>query len=73
MKIKMKKETMIKFALIIALIIIIGITVLLINKTDTVMTQTGKFYQYYAGIKTEYEGTIHLNKEERYFNSNSWR
>ena len=68
---KLQKETIIKFSLIIALIVIITITVLFIRETDTSMTQTGRFYQYYAGIKNQYEGTLHLNREERYYNSNS--
>lgn len=60
----MKKETIVKVALIIALIIIVMIAIILIKKTDTVMIQDGHFYQYYFGVRNEYIGKIYLNREE---------
>lgn len=67
----MKKETIIKIALIIAMIVIAIVAIILIRKTDTIIIQDGDFYQYYYGVKNEYKGKVYLNREERNFKNNN--
>lgn len=61
----MKKDTIIKFLLVIILIVVVVFLVNYINRLNTNTTEEHSFYQYFGGQKVEYTGVLEIEKRSK--------
>ena len=60
----MKKETIFKIFIFLALVLIIVITSIYILNLNTEYIENYNFYQYFAGRKVEYEGALKMTNKD---------